>query len=519
MNLNRDRVILVIMDGLGLSQTDNDDSNAFKLAHTPFLDGIFERNDLCKLEASGLAVGLPAGQMGNSEVGHQNLGAGRIVYQDITRIDLAVENGTFEQNAALNDAFDYALEKSAPLHLIGLVSDGGVHSSLEHLKAILKAAKKRGLPKVVVHALMDGRDTPPHAGITYIQDLKRFFSELGLGVIATVMGRYYAMDRDTRWDRVQRAYNALVYARGHRYEDPETAVQASYDRDITDEFIEPSVIIKDGHPVGQIQPGDAVLFFNFRADRAREITRALTETGFSEFPVEPLDLHYTTMTQYQHDFKFPVLFPPQKLNNILGEIISRNGSRQLRLAETEKYAHVTFFFNGGEERVFPGEDRILVPSPRVATYDLQPEMSAPEVTRRAVAAIAEEKYQLIVLNFANPDMVGHTGILAAAIKAVEAVDEGVGQVMRAAFKHDYAMILTADHGNCEMMVDPKDGGPHTAHTTNPVPCFVLDKVHQARLKPDGSLRDVAPTILDILQIPKPAEMDGSSLITCVDCSI
>ncbi|TKJ39081.1 phosphoglycerate mutase (2,3-diphosphoglycerate-independent) [candidate division LCP-89 bacterium B3_LCP] len=510
--LRRDKVILVIMDGLGLSPSENSDGNAFKLADTPHLDKIFAAYPLCKVEASGRAVGLPAGQMGNSEVGHQNIGAGRVVYQDITRIDLAVERGEFDTNSALHEAFDYAAQRDVTLHLIGLVSDGGVHSSLNHLEAIISAANSKGVKRLTIHALMDGRDTPPHSGIDHIRRVASYCEKVGTGSIGSVMGRYYAMDRDNRWERVERAYNALVKGKGHIFDDPVTAMQASYDKDITDEFVEPSIIQNNGEMSPRICDKDAVIFFNFRADRAREISRALTEPGFREFPVEPMNLHYTTMTRYHQDFPFPVLFLPQTLSNILGEIVSDVGLKQLRIAETEKYAHVTFFFNGGEERVFDGEDRILIPSPRVATYDLQPEMSQPEVTDRAVEAIAGEKYNLIVLNYANPDMVGHTGIVPAAIKAVEAVDNGVWQVMRAAFAHHYAMILTADHGNCEQMIDPADGGPHTAHTTNPVPCLIMDKRANVCLRPEAALCDIAPTILDILGMAQPPEMEGQSIL-------
>lgn len=510
--LKRDKVILVIMDGLGLSTIDNDDSNAVKLANSPHLQQIFTSNSICRVDASGLAVGLPEGQMGNSEVGHQNLGAGRVVYQDITRIDLAIKNGEFSENQALIDSFEYAKKQNTTLHVIGLVSDGGVHSSLDHLEAIIREAKKAKIPKLAIHALMDGRDTPPHSGIEHIRRVKQYCEKTSIGEIATVTGRYYGMDRDNRWQRVQLAYDAIVRGKGHVFNDPVQAMQASYERDVTDEFVEPSIIARNGKPVAQIQDKDAVIFFNFRSDRARELTRALNEPNFLEFPAQTLRLNYTTMTRYHQDFSFPVLFPPCSLTNILGEIVSQKGMKQLRIAETEKYAHVTFFFNGGEEKVFPGEDRILVPSPKVATYDLQPEMSQPEVTRRAVEAITSDKYQLIVLNFANPDMVGHTGILKAAIKAVEAVDDGVWQVMRAAFAHDYAMVLTSDHGNCEMMVDPENGGPHTAHTLNPVPCLILDKCCLPRLKPTARLCDIAPTILEIYGMEKPVEMTGESIL-------
>ncbi len=500
------------MDGLGLSQIPNHDSNAFYLAHKPHLDSLWRSYPMCSVDASGRAVGLPDGQMGNSEVGHQNIGAGRVVYQDITRIDRAIETGEFAKLPALQDSFAYVRRNGAVLHLIGLLSDGGVHSSMTHLEALLREAARAGLKKVAVHALMDGRDTSPHGGAEYIRHIESVCRDLGVGGIATVTGRYYAMDRDNRWDRVRKAYEALTEGNGRRYTSADEAIRDSYARDVTDEFVEPSVILKDGEPFASIRERDAVIFFNFRADRARQITRAFTQPGFDKFPVKPMQLHFTTMTRYEEDFDLPVLFPPLTLTRILGEIIAETGRKQLRIAETEKYAHVTYFFNGGDEKIFPGEDRILVPSPKVATYDLQPEMSQPEVTRRVVAAIAEETYHLIVLNFANCDMVGHTGKLEAAVKAVEAVNNGVEQVQRAAFEHQYAMILTADHGNCEMMVDPVNGGPFTAHTTNPVPLFVLDREHKVRLRSTGRLCDIAPTILQILGLPQPPEMEGETLM-------
>lgn len=512
----RDKVILVIMDGLGLSPIPNDDSNAFRLARKPNLDRIWQTYPMCVMHCSGRAVGLPEGQMGNSEVGHQNLGAGRVVYQDITRIDLAIERGEFQRIPALQKSLEYARNNGATLHLIGLLSDGGVHSSQDHLEALIAAAKEAGVSHVALHALMDGRDTPPHSGVNYLRRAKDFCAKLGLGQIATVIGRYYGMDRDNRWERVQKAYQALTAGEGRHFGDAEEAIQSSYQRGVSDEFVEPSVIMAEGKPLAPIREGDAVIFFNFRADRARELTLAFVQPNFVSFPVKPLKLHYTTMTQYRQDFDLPVLFEPVPLTRILGEVISDAGMTQLRIAETEKYPHVTFFFNGGEERIFPGEERILVQSPRVATYDLQPEMSAPEVTRRVVAAISSEKYNLIVLNYANCDMVGHSGILAAAIKAVEAVDAGVGQVFRAAFAHGYSMILTADHGNCEMMVDPVNGGPFTAHTINPVPCFVMDKDARIQPKLEGRLCDVAPTILHLMNMPQPPQMEGASLIDEMD---
>jgi len=509
----KDRVILVVMDGLGLSPIPNEDSNAFHLARKPNLDKIWQAYPLCEMHCSGRAVGLPEGQMGNSEVGHQNLGAGRVVYQDITRIDLAIEKGQFAQIPALQQSFAQARQYGHTLHLIGLLSDGGVHSSQDHLEALIRAAKEAGVSRVAIHALMDGRDTPPNSGVHYIKRAEDFCAKIGLGKIATVIGRYYAMDRDNRWERVRKAYDALTAGDGHHFGSAPEAITRSYERGVTDEFVEPSVIFEDGRPRASLQDGDAVIFFNFRADRARELTMAFTQPDFNSFPAKPLNLHYTTMTQYRQDFNLPILFEPSKLTQILGGIISQAGMTQLRISETEKYPHVTFFFNGGEERIYAGEDRILVPSPKVATYDLQPEMSAPEVTRRVVEAIASEKYNLIVLNFANCDMVGHSGILSAAIKAVEAVDDAVGQVFRAAFAHRYAMILTADHGNCEMMVDPENGGPFTAHTTNPVPCFVMDRDCRIDVRPEGRLCDVAPTILQLFGMPQPPEMEGLSLIT------
>jgi 2,3-bisphosphoglycerate-independent phosphoglycerate mutase len=510
--IKRERVILVIMDGLGISQIPNDDSNAFHLANKPHLEQIWKSYPLCRLHCSGRSVGLPEGQMGNSEVGHQNMGAGRVVYQDISRIDVAIEQGEFTRNPVLLETFAVARGSGATLHLIGLHSDGGVHSSLEHLYAIIREAKKAGLDRLSIHALMDGRDTPPRSGVTYLERTQKFCDDIGLGQIATVIGRYYGMDRDNRWDRVQKAYLALTEGQGRTFASAREAILDSYQRDVTDEFVEPSVIVRGGNPVSTLKDGDAVIFFNFRADRARELTRAFTQEGFDKFPVKPLRLRYVTMTQYSQDFTLPKMFEPVALTHILGEVVSQAGLKQLRLAETEKYAHVTFFFNGGEERIYPGEDRILVPSPKVATYDLQPEMSAPEVTRRAVEALTSRQYGLIVLNFANCDMVGHSGILAAAIKAVEAVDEGVKQVHRAAFANEYTMILTADHGNCEMMVDPQTGGPFTAHTTNPVPCFIMDPALNIKVKPEGPLCAIAPTIVELLGLPKPVEMDCDSLI-------
>ncbi|MFN3821647.1 MAG: 2,3-bisphosphoglycerate-independent phosphoglycerate mutase, partial [bacterium] len=464
-----------------------------------------------ELSASGLDVGLPEGQMGNSEVGHLNLGAGRIVYQDITRIDKAIETGEFFKNPALIQSIEYAQQKRTGWHLMGLVSDGGVHSSLNHLFALINFAHQMGLKKVFIHAFTDGRDTSPHSGVKFISRLTEYLQHTGVGKIATVCGRYYAMDRDRRWERTLKAYKMLVEGEGHFYSSAETALLDSYQRRITDEFVEPSIISSNGSFDGQIRPGDAILFFNFRADRARQLVRALGDPHFTEFPRKYLNLNITTMTQYQADFPYSVLFPPQGLNNILGEVLSQWGIKQFRIAETEKYAHVTYFFNGGRESPFPGEDRSLIASPKVATYDQMPEMSAQGVAERALEAL-DQDYQFILLNFANPDMVGHTGILSAAIQALEALDPLVDALVSKAVKKGWTIIITADHGNCEQMIEA-DGSPHTAHTSNLVPFVVIDSnAKYLKLRKGGRLADVAPTILKILNLPQPPEMDGKCLI-------
>ncbi len=496
----------MILDGFGLRE--NTEANAVALAHTPHLDDLMSGCPVTPVETSGYAVGLPEGVMGNSEVGHMNIGAGRVVKQDLVRINDAIKTGELRNNPALLSLLNTVINNNSTLHLIGLFSDGGVHSHLDHVKEIIRIADAVGVPRIAIHAFTDGRDTPPTGGVEYIKDFSAFLEKFPSARIATVCGRYYAMDRDTRWDRTEKAYRMLTSGEGERFANAEKAVTASYDSGVTDEFIMPKII---GEPkiVGD---GDGILAFNFRADRMRQITRAFTSPGFSEFPVVGLNVSFTSMTRYQEDFTFPVLFPPVNLSHIFPQVLSENGYTQLRIAETEKYAHVTYFFNGGEEKVFPGEERILVPSPWVATYDLQPEMSALEVTRRVIRVIVDKKYDAIILNFANPDMVGHTGDLSAAIKALETVDYCVGEIRKAVKKTGCTMFLTSDHGNLEMMVDPVTGKPHTAHTTLPVP-FVLDcHENNLSLSGKGKLADIAPTILDYLHLPIPAEMDGSSLL-------
>ena len=496
------------MDGFGLCPCPNGSGDdAIAAANTPNLDRIFAENQCCRLSASGLDVGLPEGQMGNSEVGHTNIGAGRVVFQDLPRISLDIKEGRFFQNAAYVKAMDACKEKGTALHLMGLLSDGGVHSHIEHLFALLKMAKERGLTQVYVHCFLDGRDVPPSSGKGFVEQLQAYLKELGVGKIATVMGRYYAMDRDNRWERVERAYAAMVYADAPFEDDPAAAVALSYERGITDEFVEPVVCAEDA----TVSEGDSMIFFNFRPDRAREITRTFVDPEFDGFArrLGHFPVQYVCTTEY--DATMPnveVAYPREKLTNIFGEYLSQMGMTQLRIAETEKYAHVTFFFNGGEEKVFPGEDRCLIPSPKVATYDLQPEMSAPEVADEAVRRIESGAYDVIILNFANCDMVGHTGVFEAAVKAAEAVDAGVGKVVEATAKMGGISLITADHGNAEHMKEP-DGSPFTAHTTNLVPCCIVGV--DAKLR-DGRLADLAPTMLDLMGLNKPDEMTGETLI-------
>ena len=497
---------LIIMDGFGLREEEK--GNAIQNARTPNLDRIFANCPGCKLSASGLDVGLPEGQMGNSEVGHTNIGAGRVVFQDLPRISKAVADGTFFENEAYREAMDDCKEKNSALHLMGLLSDGGVHSHITHLFALLEMAKRRGVSRVYVHCFLDGRDVPPSSGKGYVEQLVAKCAELGVGQVATVMGRFYAMDRDKRWDRVQRAYNAMANGEGTFNPDPVDAVQKSYDAGVTDEFVEPVVCVKDA----LVSEGDSIIFFNFRPDRAREITRCFVDTAFSSIERKRgfQNVNYVCTTEY--DATMPnvsVAFPHKELHNIFGEYISKLGLTQLRIAETEKYAHVTFFFNGGAEQVFPGEDRVLIASPKVATYDLKPDMSAHEVAAEAVKRIESGNYDVIILNFANCDMVGHTGVYEAARLAVEAVDECVNQVVEATSKMGGVSLITADHGNAERMVDEDGVTPYTAHTTNLVPFYIVGADVKLR---DGRLADIAPTMLDLMGLEKPAEMDGETLI-------
>ena len=509
--MERRFVALIVLDGWGFRR--EAEANAIVLASTPFFDRLWAEFPHTLIHASEERVGLPAGQMGNSEVGHLNLGAGRVVYQDLVRISKAILTGEFFRIPAFHKVMDAASARGKALHLIGLLSDGGVHSLHTHLYAFLEMAKLRGLSRVYVHAILDGRDTPPTSGIHHVENLLAKMKEIGIGETATVGGRYYAMDRDNRWDRVERAYRAMVRGEGKAGTEPVAAVSDSYAAGKTDEFMEPVVITRDGRPVGRISPGDSVIFTNFRADRARELTRALAMEGFDKFPrPERLDLAVACMTAYDETFGLPAGFPPQTMENVLATVFAAHGIRNLRIAETEKYAHVTYFFNGGEEKVFPGETRILIPSPSVPTYDLQPEMSAYEVGERAEAEIGSRKYDAMILNFANGDMVGHTGILSAAIRAVEAVDENLRRVVEKVWELGGVALVTSDHGNAELMVDPETGEPHTAHTTNPVPLIYADPSGKGLvLKEDRALEDLAPTLLHLLKIPLPPEMTGEDL--------
>lgn len=507
MSKYKTKVFLIVLDGFGINPELK--ANAVLSADTPFLKAMYSNNPWTTLSASGRSVGLPSGLMGNSEVGHINLGAGRIVNQDITRIYKAIEDESFFTNPVILDSLRHARDFNKAWHLIGLVSDGGVHSSLDHLYALLEMAKNEQVEQVYLHALMDGRDTSPHGGAEYLRQVEARMEKLGIGKIATLCGRYWAMDRDKRWDRVEDAYHMLTVGEGEKYRSAQDAIQASYAKHETDEFVKPSVITDNkGKPLASIKNGDSVMIFNFRADRVRELTLALASSVFHEFPTQNLHLHYTTMTSYREDFNFPIAFSPVRLSNILGEVLANHHKKQLRIAETEKYAHVTFFFNGGMDTAFPGEDRKLTPSPKVATYDLKPEMSAPEVTRNVIEAL-DQDYTFILLNFANPDMVGHTGVWAAVIEALEALDPLVESIVNKALANNFEVLLTADHGNCEQMIG-EDGQPHTAHTTNRVPFVMFNS--SVELKTVGILADVAPTVLQILGIEQPEEMTGTSLI-------
>jgi 2,3-bisphosphoglycerate-independent phosphoglycerate mutase len=503
------RVILVIMDGWGLGKVASAD--AIQQAHVPFVSSLYGKYPNSTLVTCGEAVGLPDGQMGNSEVGHLNLGAGRIVYQELQRINVAVKTGEMAQNKVLLDAIAYAKTNHKPLHLLGLVSDGGVHSHINHLKALCDLCQTQGLSQVYIHAFTDGRDTDPKSGLGFMSDLQAHLQH-SAGTIASVSGRYYAMDRDKRWERVKLAYDALVNGKGQKATHALTAIEHDYAENITDEFILPTNIVDaNGEPIALIKDGDAVLCFNFRTDRCREITEVLTQKDIEEQQMHKLNLHYTTMTEYDKTFSnVHVVFETDNLNNTLGQVLETNQKKQIRIAETEKYPHVTFFFSGGREKPYEGETRIMVPSPKVATYDLQPEMSAIEITDKLVPEIENETADFICLNYANTDMVGHTGVFSAAIKAAETVDACVNRVVTAALQHGYTVFLTADHGNADFMIN-EDGSPNTAHTLNLVPFFIIDKSWKGTIKP-GKLGDLAPTILTMMGLSIPPEMTGDILI-------
>jgi 2,3-bisphosphoglycerate-independent phosphoglycerate mutase len=511
--MSQQKVILVILDGWGHGP--DTPANAIKAAHTPFVDSLYKKYPNAELLTSGLDVGLPPGQMGNSEVGHLNIGAGRVVYQDLVRINKAVEDKSFFTNPVLLEAFDYVKKNNCKLHLMGLVSDGGVHSHTNHLKAICTAANEHGLKNVFIHAFMDGRDTDPKAGLKYIKNVESHLQNT-TGKVASVIGRYYSMDRDRRWERIKLAYDLLVNGEGKKFSSAAEGIEDSYNAGVTDEFIKPVVVTdSQGNPTAKISDGDAVICFNFRTDRCREITKVLTQNDMPEHGMKTLaKLHYVTMTVYDHAFKnIQTIFENQDLNMTLGEVVSLNKKTQLRISETEKYPHVTFFFSGGREEPFEGESRILIPSPKVATYDLQPQMSAPEVTEALVKVISPNSElpspDFVCLNFANADMVGHTGVFSAAVKAVETVDVCLSKVVEAGLKNDYSFIITADHGNADYLINA-DGTPNTAHTTNPVPVFLIDKRYKT-IK-NGRLCDLAPTILKLMDIPVPPQMEGKILI-------
>ncbi|MEO6639475.1 MAG: 2,3-bisphosphoglycerate-independent phosphoglycerate mutase [Ginsengibacter sp.] len=501
------KVILVIMDGWGLGKVK--ESDAIQHANVPFVSSLYAKYPHTTLVTCGKAVGLPEGQMGNSEVGHLNLGAGRIVYQELERINVAIEKGAFQTNEILLNSLNYAKENNKPLHLIGLVSDGGVHSHINHLKAITSLCKEKNIENVYVHAFTDGRDTDPKSGIDFIKELQGHLSAT-TGAIATVTGRYYAMDRDKRWERVKIAYDALVNRKGTATDNILANIEVSYKNNVTDEFLLP--IINEETPGGTIKNGDAVICFNFRTDRCREITEVLTQSSFPEFEMQKLELNYTTMTRYDHAFKnIHVIFEKDDLINTLGDIISANNKKQIRIAETEKYPHVTFFFSGGREVPFDGESRIMIPSPKVATYDLQPQMSAMELTNALLPEIEKQEPDFICLNYANTDMVGHTGVWEAVIAAAETVDKCVEKVVTTGLENGYTIFLTADHGNADYMVNA-DGTPNTAHTLNLVPFFIIDKEWRGEITP-GKLGDLAPTILKMMNLPIPPQMTGNILIT------
>lgn len=510
--MSKKPTVLMILDGYGLNESEK--GNAVAEAKTPVMDQLMKEYPFVKGNASGMAVGLPEGQMGNSEVGHLNMGAGRIVYQDLTKITKAIQDGDFFENKALLSACENVKANDSSLHLMGLVSDGGVHSHIEHIYGLLELAKRQGIEKVYVHCFLDGRDTPPASGKEYVEQLEAKMKELGVGEVATVMGRYYAMDRDNRWDRVEKAYRALVYGEGEQAASGPAGIQASYDKDTTDEFVLPTVVMKDGKPTATVKEKDSIIFFNFRPDRAREITRTFCDDEFTGFDRgERVKTTYVCFTEYDVTIENKeIAFVKEEITNTFGEYLAAHGLKQARIAETEKYAHVTFFFNGGVEEPNEGEDRILVKSPKVATYDLKPEMSAYEVCDKLTEAIRSGKYDVIIINFANPDMVGHTGVEAAAIKAIEAVDECVGKAVAAIKEVDGQMFICADHGNAEQLIDDETGEPFTAHTTNPVPFILVNADPAYRLREGGCLADIAPTLIQLMGVEQPKEMTGKSLL-------
>lgn len=502
------KAILMILDGWGKSPDPK--VSAIEQANTPFIDSLYKTYANSNLLTDGMNVGLPEGQMGNSEVGHMNLGAGRIVYQDLAKINKAVAEDTLKNEQALVDAFNYAKQNNKPVHFLGLVSNGGVHSHIDHLKALIKASDESGVTNSYVHAFMDGRDVDPKSGKGFLEDLNQYCEGKNTS-LATVIGRYYAMDRDKRWERVKMAYDVMVSNQGEKTQDVVSAMQSSYDNGVTDEFIKPLVMTDSNNkPVAQISEGDVIIFFNFRTDRGRELTQVLSQEDFAEHDMKKLDLYYVTLTNYDDSFSgIKVVYDKENIKDTLGEILAKHGKKQIRIAETEKYPHVTFFFNGGREEPFDGENRILCPSPKVATYDLQPEMSAYDIRDAIVPELQKGEVDFVCLNFANPDMVGHTGIMEAAVKACETVDECAKDVVTAGLENGYTSIVIADHGNCDTMINP-DGSPNTAHTTNPVPLILVDPDRNA-IK-DGVLGDIAPTILDIMDVPKSDLMTQNSLI-------
>ena len=507
--MDKKTTMLMILDGFGINE--KEEGNAIKMANIPNIKRILKQYPNTILHTSGLDVGLPEGQMGNSEVGHTNIGAGRIVYQELTRITKSIEDGDFFSIPELVTAIENCKKNHSKLHIMGLVSDGGVHSHQRHLFALLELAKRKDFEDVYVHCFLDGRGTPPASAEGYLAELEAKMSEKGVGKIATIMGRFYAMDRDKRWNRIQKAYDAMVKGEGEKASSASVAIENSYQKEVFDEFVVPTVICNNDKPVAKIEENDSVIFFNFRPDRAREITRAIVDEEFDGFEREYFKTNFVTFTNYDETIKnVSVAFKKDEIKNTFGEIISKHGMTQLRIAETEKYAHVTFFFNGGEEKQYEGEDRILIPSPKVETYDMKPEMSAFEVTENVLNAIHSRKYDSIILNFANPDMVGHTGNVEAVIKALESLDGCVEKIVEAIEEEHGILLITADHGNCEQMIDYKTGEPHTAHTTNPVPLVLVGK-DDVKLK-EGRLADLAPTMLDLMGLEKPEEMTGESLI-------